>query len=255
MTSEFPTADIHTLTGAYAMDALSEQERAAFERHLAECPACAVEVAELVETAARLGAAASTAPPPGLRRRVLTEIAQTRQLPPVGEPDREVRGRPAPWQRRWPTWAAVTAAAASVVIAVVITIGTARTNQRLTTELAQLRAANAEVSQLLTAQDAAVTTGRASSGGTGVLVVSRSRDKVAFLAGGLPPLPADRTFQLWLLAPAPAQTRSAGLLQPPDRPLIAGDLADATTVAVTVEPAGGSASPTMPPILEFDLPS
>jgi anti-sigma factor RsiW len=35
------TADLHTLTGAYVLHALSESERAAFERHLADCAACA----------------------------------------------------------------------------------------------------------------------------------------------------------------------------------------------------------------------
>ena len=34
------TGDIHALSGAYAVDALDDIERAQFERHLAECPAC-----------------------------------------------------------------------------------------------------------------------------------------------------------------------------------------------------------------------
>ena len=33
-------SDIHALVGAYAVDALDDVERAAFERHLAECAAC-----------------------------------------------------------------------------------------------------------------------------------------------------------------------------------------------------------------------
>ncbi|WP_047470085.1 RskA family anti-sigma factor, partial [Streptomyces sp. M10] len=31
------TAELHTLTGAYALHALPEEERAAFDRHLADC--------------------------------------------------------------------------------------------------------------------------------------------------------------------------------------------------------------------------
>ena len=38
------SADLHTLTGAYAADALSDTEQLAFERHLTACPACAQEV-------------------------------------------------------------------------------------------------------------------------------------------------------------------------------------------------------------------
>ncbi|WP_103337818.1 zf-HC2 domain-containing protein [Amycolatopsis sp. CA-126428] len=41
------TADLHTLTGAYAVNALSDLERAQFDRHLNECDACRLEVREL----------------------------------------------------------------------------------------------------------------------------------------------------------------------------------------------------------------
>ena len=37
-------ADIHGLSGAYAVDALDDVERAEFERHLAQCPECQAEV-------------------------------------------------------------------------------------------------------------------------------------------------------------------------------------------------------------------
>ena len=39
--------DIHALSGAYAVDALDDVERAEFERHLASCAACREEVASL----------------------------------------------------------------------------------------------------------------------------------------------------------------------------------------------------------------
>ncbi|MFC7616991.1 zf-HC2 domain-containing protein [Actinokineospora soli] len=77
-------ADVHALTGAYALNAIPELERAAFERHLAECDACAQEVAELQATAARLGEAAAEAPPPELKAAVMAGIKNIRQLPPVG---------------------------------------------------------------------------------------------------------------------------------------------------------------------------
>ena len=40
-------ADIHGLSGAYAVDALDDVERAEFERHLGQCPECQEEVASL----------------------------------------------------------------------------------------------------------------------------------------------------------------------------------------------------------------
>src|SRR5918999_1118607 len=47
-------SDIHALSGAYAVDAVDDIERASFERHLAECPSCRAEVASLRETSAAL---------------------------------------------------------------------------------------------------------------------------------------------------------------------------------------------------------
>lgn len=87
--------DIHTLTGAYAVDALPDDEREVFEQHLLACDACAQEVTELQATAARLSDAAFELPPPSLRDRVLAEIDATRQEPPL--PSRtEDDGPPAP---------------------------------------------------------------------------------------------------------------------------------------------------------------
>src|SRR5688572_12488068 len=77
------SADLHTLTGAYATQALSGTERVAFERHLGACPDCAREVRELAETTARLGVAVAAAPPAGLWDRVRDEALATRQVAPV----------------------------------------------------------------------------------------------------------------------------------------------------------------------------
>src|SRR5512132_4182031 len=77
------SADLHAMAGAYAAHALSGPERAAFERHLADCPACAREVRSLEAATARLGAAVATPPPPELWDRIRAQALATRQLPPV----------------------------------------------------------------------------------------------------------------------------------------------------------------------------
>jgi anti-sigma factor RsiW len=59
--------DIHALVGAYALDAVDDLERAAFDRHLRGCGACQAEVTELQETAARLADGTWSVPPPALR--------------------------------------------------------------------------------------------------------------------------------------------------------------------------------------------
>ena len=76
-------SDIHALSGAYAMDALDDLERAQFKRHLAQCPECAAEVESLREATAMLAETTAVAPPPELRARLLAEIKTVRPLPPL----------------------------------------------------------------------------------------------------------------------------------------------------------------------------
>ena len=45
---------LHELAAGYALDALDDDERAAFEQHLAECEQCAADVRGFRETAALL---------------------------------------------------------------------------------------------------------------------------------------------------------------------------------------------------------
>jgi len=82
--------EVHALTGAYVCDALGAEERAAFEEHLAQCEACAQEVAELSETAAVLAMATAQAPPERLYAAVTARIEITRQLPPLPAPAPDV---------------------------------------------------------------------------------------------------------------------------------------------------------------------
>ncbi|GAA2159790.1 putative zinc finger protein [Humibacillus xanthopallidus] len=75
--------DIHALSGAYAVDALDDSERAQFERHLAGCSACQAEVASLVAAATALSSLSDMTPPPALRAKVLQGITTVRPLPPI----------------------------------------------------------------------------------------------------------------------------------------------------------------------------
>ena len=61
-------SEVHNLTGAYALDALDDIERARFEQHLATCEDCRAEVAELRETAALLAETTAVTPPASATR-------------------------------------------------------------------------------------------------------------------------------------------------------------------------------------------
>ena len=103
-----PTAnDIHDLVAPYALDALDEEERAEFERHLAGCGRCTRELAELQDTAASLAWAVEGPEPPGhLRDRILESARREAQVIPF-------RSR-----RRWVVPALGAAAAAAACLAV-----------------------------------------------------------------------------------------------------------------------------------------
>ncbi|MFL6157864.1 MAG: zf-HC2 domain-containing protein, partial [Marmoricola sp.] len=75
--------EIHALSGAYAVDALDDLERARFEAHLSACAECQAEVASLSDAAALFPALTESAPPAALRTKVLADIKTVRPLPPT----------------------------------------------------------------------------------------------------------------------------------------------------------------------------
>ncbi|MDX8033368.1 anti-sigma factor [Lentzea sp. BCCO 10_0856] len=235
------SADLHTLTGAYAVNGLSDTERAMFEVHLARCDSCAVEVAELTATAARLGAAVEFAPPPHLRARVLAAAAKTRQLPPRTarlSRARNLRG------------AGGLLAAACLVVAVVLTVEVKSTQD--SDALAQISSEYSRFSNFLSTPDVKLVSATGPDGATGTAVVSASRDELLFLSRDLPAPPSDRVYQLWLIddhGPRPAGVLPAS----GSAPLMASGVADVRKVAITVEPTGGSATPTTAPMMVIAL--
>ena len=79
---------LHLLTGAYALNALDDDERRRFERALPFGHPVAEEARELSETAALLAAGATpVAPPAGLKARLMAQVAVTPQLEVVPQPE------------------------------------------------------------------------------------------------------------------------------------------------------------------------
>ncbi|WP_374982553.1 anti-sigma factor domain-containing protein [Streptomyces fradiae] len=241
---------LHAPTGAYALHALPADERAEFERHLRDCPACAQEVRELTATAARLGAAVAAAPPREMRERVLERIATVRQVPPRVPAD----GAGGRVPRRWT--AARLALAASVAACAVLGGVAVRQYQEARQAEAAARSAQRQadaVARVLAAPDARTATGTLGGGGRAAVVVSRGEDRAVFLAAGLPELPAGRTYQLWFARGE--EMRPAGLVRGDGAVVMDGPVGAATGMGVTVEPAGGSPQPTAAPLAVMALPS
>jgi anti-sigma-K factor RskA len=248
------SADVHTLTGAYALDALDELERRRFEDHLVECEDCRREVDEFRATAARLALAVGEQPHDELRRQVLARIGDTRQESPG-------RARSAAGRRPVNRWAVrLTAAAAAVALAAAVAFGTIAVHNghqlgAVRSELDQARATYLPVAQVLGEPDAKVATATSTAGGRGLVISSRTLDRAVLLASGMPAAPNGRVYQAWLLGNGGA--RSVGLLRPgPGNtipPLQFPAVTTKTLVGVTVEPAGGSTHPTTNPIMLIGL--
>ncbi len=248
--------DIHALSGAYAVDALDEAERAAFEEHLAVCSDCRVEVAELQEASGLLAELTSTPPPPALRDAVLSGITTVRPLPPLPQPDVAHEGSTAssggtrtatviPLRRRF----RAPLVAAAAVIALVG--GGLAVTQPWADETSQTpNAADA----VLAADDAERVSLEFPDGAAATLVRSVSHGRAVLVTEDMPAPPDGMVYQLWLQAPA-GDMIDAGLM--PKRSdqtvMLEGDASEATGVGITVEPDGGSPEPSSAPIALFDL--
>ncbi|MBE1489648.1 anti-sigma factor [Plantactinospora soyae] len=233
------SSDIHALAGAYALAAVDDLERTAFERHLADCEPCRLEVAELRETVARLAEATAVGtPPPGLRERTLAQAASTPQLRVGTGPTGVTRGTPQ-W-RRWAAAAAVVGIAAAGASAATWSVAGDRVRQ----EQASSDQAR-QVADVLSAPDARVHDQPLQAGGAATVVVSRDRDRGVVLLRDLPEPGIGRAYQLWLIRDT-EKARPVGLLTAgaTETTMVIGPVAASDTFGLSNEPAGGSTAPT-----------
>ncbi|MFF3449797.1 anti-sigma factor domain-containing protein [Streptomyces sp. NPDC002667] len=245
--------DLHSLAAPYALDALESEEKRRFERHLKGCDRCAEEVRALTEDAVRLAWSTAAAPPAALRERVLAAVRTTpqepaaRDLPRARASQQTTRAR-APRLRPLFAPLATTTAAAALVVAALFAVQATQARDDLNQERAQAR----EIAHVLAAPDARATGERDARGqGIGVVASASQRRAVVTLSGlGTPP--DGRVHQLWLMRPK-EKPRSLGLFAG-DTPLVADGLdKNATSLAVTVEPHGGSEQPTTSPVVQLAL--
>jgi anti-sigma-K factor RskA len=240
--------ELHLLTGAYALDALTGDELAEFEGHLEQCAACAGEVRGLRETATRLGMATAIEPPPWMREQVLAAVGRVRQLPPSGVREMTADGprRRSRLTRRLPRPIAVTAMAAAIVALAVLQVGTRH-------QLQQAQTNNQTIASVLSASDARIELSSSAVGGTVTAVISPHDGEAVVTASGMPTPTDARVYQLWVISPAGA--RSVGLLPGSSAraaaPVLAGDVQPGDQLAVTIEPAGGTKQPTTTPIVSI----
>ena len=234
--------ELDELLGAYALDAVDETDRRRVEDYLTINPRAADEVRQHREVATMLAFTGMDAPA-GVWERIVASLEE--QAPPPGPelsrvmpaPDRPAPVVPIEHARRRRmrsvgTWLAATAAAAVVAVAVVsvvdrradapgdpIAVAAEAAREDRDSQIATLRSEGVDVTaEAIVDQD-----------GHGFL-----------LAQDLPPLPDDRTYQLWGVVGE--DVISIGILGPHPEIETFTVEADVVAFAVTIERAGGVVS-------------
>jgi anti-sigma-K factor RskA len=238
----------------YALGSLEGDAVVSLERHLEECAACRQELARLQGDMALLALAASgPAPPQRARQRLLKTIA------------REPRSlRTVFVRRRWWTLAPVFASLVLAVFAIMLWKENARQRDRieaLRTDTAQNQATLEEAKHLLalltdpSAMHVTLVAEPSKPQPEGKAIYMPRNGALVFMGSNLAPLPPQKTYELWLMPmqggkPMPAGTftpdphGNAMVMMPPMSPGV-----EPKMFAVTIEPAGGSPTPTMPMVL------
>jgi anti-sigma-K factor RskA len=235
--------ELHDLYELYALGVLEPEERAEIDRHLATgCGICqtGVKRAAIVNTAI-LSFAPDAEPSKKLKRRLLAGVGVE------------------PRSFAWIGWAAATACL------LVAAIWFNAEEHRRSTELADTRRmlseSNAQVNRVQQVLDflnspdtKQVNFGKGATQPPKGNILVNPTSGVLLIASNLPPLPAGRTYEMWVI-PKGGAPKPAGLFQSDARGTAlhfeAGpvDVRATGAVAVSVEPLNGSTAPTTTPII------
>lgn len=242
---------MHDWVGAYAVDALDDAQRDAFEQHLAQCPACVQELADFREVLASVSDTQAVVPPAGVWDAVARGIGDASdhgQTPSkaaahgqadAAELESARRGQQQK-QRPMLSWLAA-AAAAAVLFAGGVLVG----RQTMPAVSASDDSNVASVLEVAAAGDARFTD-IDMMGAHSRVVTSGEMDKSVFLATDLPTPAKGLCYQVWQVNDDGSKV-SAGAFLPDEQGHVAVVLdggADVTSYVITLEPPGGSKSPT-----------
>jgi len=287
--SESPTPrepdDLDALLAAYALDAVTDDERAFVEARLAESPELRAELAAHLEAAAALAdGAGEVAPPPTLRASIFDRLDDVPQVPAAGgveaaavppaapapagpvpatgpetdaasvaasadegrEPEASVAGPAERAARR--RWFQRPAAIVAAAAAAVLVIAGAVVGANWPGPAGW--GAQRSVQAVAAAPDAESVTVASADGGEVTVVWSEELGRSAVRASDLPDVGADSTYELWYIDEGGA--RPAGTFDPEGGTayvVLDGEFTPGVVVGMTVEPAGGSEAPTTDPVV------
>jgi len=260
------------LAEVYALHALDDAERDAVDRYLADAPPAERAEFELRVRQARetlaMSFSAEEEPPAGLFDRIVSALpaqgpgtsagGQTSPAvaPVVARPVRDNAELPVAdelgaarkrrEERRRPqgtrNWLIGVAAAAAIAVGGV-GVGAYVANQ------------NDPLNQVMQASDVRKATIDVVGGGTASLTLSPSKDAAVVKMNGVPAPPSGKVYQMWLIPKDGSAPVSKGLMDAEalSKPAVVTGIGSAAALGITVEPAGGSKTPTMPTVASAPL--
>jgi anti-sigma-K factor RskA len=242
----------------YALGTLPAADAQRVREHMATCAECRAEYEALAPAAALVGVSAETqgnlkdCPSTLLKPRIMRQIRES------AVPQRDPRP-----PSRVPVWPAYLVAAACFAIAIITSIYNAALTSQLHDARSKLAASTTRSSQLASnLADERSTISEIMSAeskhytGTDGEVVTRG-EKLYVAMHDLPAPPAGKVYQAWTLAKGAKDMAPSVTFVPDSRGVailsLPVDARLTTTVAVSVEPEGGSKAPTSKPVLVVPL--
>ncbi|MDQ6754869.1 MAG: anti-sigma factor [Actinomycetota bacterium] len=235
------------LAEVYALDAVSDEERANIEEYISAAPepvrrGFGERVCQARETLTATFAADQAQPPADLLGQILAQLpgrAQGRLQHKSRE--HNARRRDLSTGRRW-----LVGMAAGALIAIGgVAVGSSiiRTQD--------------PVQQILNAADVQTRILPIPGGGTATLAISRARDAAVVTMESVPAPPPGKVYQMWLVPKNGTAPVSQGIMdaQALTRSAAIRGVDTALLFAITVEPAGGSTAPTLPTVASLPLTS
>ena len=251
----------------YAMRSLAPAEDAAVQRHLDTCAECRSRLADIIGGVALLALAVPQEPLPAEARDRFLKRLHTEASATAPVPARNVLKMPEPQpapSRSWFGGLGWAAAAAALLFAAYLGNNAHNLQQQLAAQDSQISQLSVQVSrsqQIMdvltshTAKRVTLTETKAAAQPTAHVIYAKDRAALIFVASNLHPVPANKTYELWLIpangqAPIPAglfrpdASGSASIVLPP-----IPEGVDAKAFGVTIEEAQGAMTPTLPIVM------
>ena len=254
------------LAELYALDAVTDQERQAIDEYISAAPdAERTSFFERVRQAREtlsMTFQAEEEPPADLFSRIAAQLPAQQTGPDAGSaaspavlapvPGDELAGarrrrdeKRANEQRRpggARRWLAGVAAAAAIALGGV-GVGAYMADQ------------NDPLNQVVRAGDVREASVDVAGGGSATLLISSSEDAAVLKMNGVPAPPEGKVYQMWLIPKDGSAPVSQGLMDAEalSKPAVVHGISSAAALGITVEPVGGSQSPTLPTVAAAPL--